>query len=66
MKFRNNTDDTLVIPSLGISVEPGETTPDFDKKQAAGFIGQTDTWSAVGADAKAAQAKATPDTKEND
>lgn len=57
MKFRNVTDDTLVVPALDLTVEPGDTTPDFDKKTAAGFIGQTERWAAVGADAKTAQQK---------
>jgi len=57
VKFRNVSDDARDIPSLDLRVEPGETTPDFDKKTAAGFLGQTETWVAVGSEAKTAQKK---------
>lgn len=55
MKFRNSTDDARDVPSLGITVDPGETTPDLDEDQAAGLIGQADVWSAVGKEARAEQ-----------
>lgn len=55
MKFRNSTEDARDVPSLGITVEPGGTTPDLDDDQAAGFIGQAEVWSAVGKDARSVQ-----------
>lgn len=53
MKFRNITTDTHELRGLGVSVEPGETTPELD--DGAGFVLQTDVWAAVGADAKQEQ-----------
>jgi hypothetical protein len=55
MKFRNSTEDARDIPALGITVDPGQTTPDLSDDEAAGFIGQADVWSAVGSDAKSVQ-----------
>ena len=62
MKFRNATSQALLVPALGVTVEPGDTTPDLDDEQAAGFIGQADVWSAVGKEAKSAQKEATTTT----
>lgn len=57
MKFRNVTDDARDVPALGVTVEPGEATPDLDKDQAVGFIGQVEVWAAVGSEAKTEQKK---------
>jgi hypothetical protein len=59
MRFRNVTDDTLHVPSLGVSVPPGETTPELEHEGViAGFIHQVERWVAVGRDGQAAQKKA--------
>lgn len=61
MKFRNVTDDTrLVVPQDGVAyrVAPGETTPDLDRKAAAGLQLQTEVWAAVGEAAKKTQKRA--------
>lgn len=55
MKFRNVTDDARWVPSLGVTVPPGETTPDLEGDVAYGFVGQVDVWSAVGKEAKTHQ-----------
>lgn len=55
MKFRNITADDLFVPSLGVYVAAGDTTPDLDDEAAAGYVLQTAVWSAVGAEAKAVQ-----------
>lgn len=47
MKFRNKTDDALVVPSLGVIVEAGDTTRDLSKSEAAGFELQADVWEPV-------------------
>jgi hypothetical protein len=62
MKFRNATDETLRVPTLGVSVPQGETTPEIeDEGVIAGFIHQVERWVAVGKDGAAAQKKAIAD-----
>jgi hypothetical protein len=59
MRFRNVTQDTLHVPSLGVSVPPGETTPELEHEGViAGFIHQVERWVAVGKDDKAVQKEA--------
>lgn len=64
MKFRNVSDDARDIPALGVTVEPGETTPELEDDVAEGFVGQAEVWAAVGSEAKKHQKEAVQEQQE--
>jgi hypothetical protein len=44
VKFTNLTDEVLFVPDLGVSVGPGEQTPDLKDDQALGYVHQSTVW----------------------